>query len=278
MAWRYVAARDVAAPLPARLLSVFRHRRLWRRMAERDLRQRYVGSTLGLAWAIVYPLLLVGIYTFIFTFVFRGRLSPDAPPERYALYVVSGLLPWVAFSEVAGRAAQAMSEHRNLVKYVVFPVQILPLTSLYATALSQAAGLAAVLGLATWVRGGLDAALLLLLPAMLFQAVFLAGVAWALGAAGAVLRDIKELVQVALMVGMFLTPIFYVERDVPRPLRFVVELNPLTHLVRLYRDALLGGGLQHPASLAVFAAVALASLVAGFVVFERTRAFLSDVL
>jgi lipopolysaccharide transport system permease protein len=278
VAWRYVEARDAEAPVLRRLAAVYRHRRLWRRLAERDLRQRYVGSTLGFAWAVVYPLLFVAIYAFIFTFVFRGRLSAEAPTEQYALYVVSGLLPWVAFSEVAGRATQAMAEHRNLVKYVVFPVQILPLTSLYATAFSQLLGLGAVLAFAAWTRGGLDGAVLLLVPVLALQVLFLAGVAWGLGAAGAVLRDVKELVQVALTVGMFLTPIFYVEQIVPARLRFLIELNPLAHLVRLYRDALLGFGVQHPASLAIFGACAVLALLAGFLVFERTRTFLADVL
>ena len=141
MTWRYVEARDAGAPLPGRLLGVWRHRRLWRRMAERDLRQRYVGSALGLAWTALSPLLFVAVYVSIFTFVFGARLSPGAPTAEYALYVLSGLLPWVAFSDVAGRATQTMAEHRNLVKFAVFPVQILPLTSLYAVAFSQGIGL-----------------------------------------------------------------------------------------------------------------------------------------
>jgi homopolymeric O-antigen transport system permease protein len=278
VAWRYVEARDAGAPLPLRLLGLWRHRRLLRRMAERDLRQRYVGSALGLAWTAVGPLIFVGVYVFIFTFVFGARLSAGAPTAQYALYVVAGLLPWVAFAEVAGRATQTMAEHRSLVKFVVFPVQILPLTSLYAVALSQGIGLAVAVLLAVWLNGGPPPALWLLVPVLVLQALFLAGTAWLLGALGAVLRDVREVVQVTLMVGMFLTPIFYLERDLPRPLRLLVEVNPLAHLARLYRDALLGTGIEHPLSLPVFAVVALVTLLAGFLAFERTRVFLSDIL
>src|SRR5438067_3102534 len=173
MSWRYVESSASGGSLPLRLLSVWRHRRLLRRMAGRDLRQRYVGSTLGFAWAVLNPLLFVAIYALIFTFVFGGRLSPGAPTAQYALYVVTGLLPWISFSEVASKSTQAMSEHRNLVKYVVFPVQILPLTSLYAIAFSQLVGLAALLLLAALIRGGLVTGVLLLLPALLLQLVFL---------------------------------------------------------------------------------------------------------
>jgi lipopolysaccharide transport system permease protein len=278
MTWRYVEARDLDAPLLYRLASVWRHRRLLQRMAKRELRQRHAGSALGFTWAILHPLIFVGAYALIFTFVFGGRLSEGAPPAQYALYVVSGLLPWMAFSEVAGKATQSMVEHRNLVKFAVFPVQILPLATLYAVAVTQLIGLAAVLVLKMWVSGGLDAAVLLLPPALLLQGVFLAGAAWLLGAVGTRFRDAKELVQLALMVGMFLTPIFYLEDSVPRPLRLLVTLNPLAHLVNLYRDALLGLGVRHPASFVVFALVAALTLVCGFALFDRARAYMSDIL
>lgn len=284
MTWRYVGALDADRPLLWRLVGIWRHRRLLKRMADRDLRLRYAGSTLGYAWAAIYPLLFIAIYAFIFTFVFRARLGPQAPTEQYALYVISGLLPWVAFSEVAARATQTMAEHRNLVKHAIFPLQILPLTGIYAAAFSQVTGLLAALVLASLFGGGLSASVVLLIPALMLQLLFLAGVAWLLGALGAVLRDVKELVQVALMVGMFLTPIFYVEHDLPTALRPLMELNPMTHLLRLYREALLGTvpGMSTEqvllVSLPVFAVVAFVTLVAGFLVFERTRIFLADIL
>ena len=103
MTWQYLGERPDERPLLVRLLGVARQFQAWRAIAERELRLRYVGSTLGLAWAVVHPLLFVGAYTFIFAFVFRARLAPEAPREQYALYVVLGLLPWVAVTDVATR-------------------------------------------------------------------------------------------------------------------------------------------------------------------------------
>jgi lipopolysaccharide transport system permease protein len=280
MTWRYVGAPDTRMALPLRVLGVWRHRRLLRRMAERDLRQRYVGTAGGVAWAAIYPLLLVAFYAAIFTLVFRGRLSPGAPPAQYALYVVSGLLPWISFAEVAGRATQVMAEHRSLVKFAMFPIQVLPLTSLYTTAFSLGVGLIALTVFAVAVGGGLGPSLLLLLPIVVLQTFFLAGVAWLLGALGAVVRDVREVVSIALLVGMFVTPIFYVEADAPRVLAPFVALNPVAHLIRLYRVALLGSPLEREVlvSLVVFGAVALVAPLIGYRVFERTRALLGDVL
>ena len=281
MAWRYVAARDIDAPFLMRLLGVWRYRTLLRRVAARDLRLRYAGTTLGRVWAVVYPLLLVAFYTAVFTTVFRGRLGPsgaDAAPERYALYVVAGLLPWVAFTEVATRAVQTMAEHRSLVKHVQFPVQILPLGSVYGAALPHCVALLALAAFASWTGGSLSLSPVALAVTLVSHALFLSGIAWLLGALGAMLRDVRELLAIALTAGMFITPIFYVEADAPAPLRLVLQLNPLTHFVRAYREAFLIGPASHPESPFIALAVAGATLLLGFWLFERTRVFLADIL
>ena len=279
MTWRYAAARDADASLLRRLGSVWRHRVLLRRMSERELRLRYAGSSLGRVWAVVFPITLVAFYAAIFTLVFRGRLSGDADqsPQRYALYVVSGLLPWLSLTDVASRAVRTMAEHRSLVKHVMFPVQILPLTAVYAAALPQAAGLVA---LTTWtvLAGGPQVSWPILALVVLLQVVFLVGVAWLLGALGAVVTDVREVLPIVLTAGMFVTPIFYSAADAPPLLRAAVLANPITHLVNGYRDAFLGGPLRHPESLALLAGIAVVTLLVGFVVFERTRTFLADIL
>ena len=281
MSWRYVEARDVDAPLLRRLLGVWRYRALLRRMSERDLRLRYAGTALGRVWAVIYPLLLVAFYAAVFTTVFRGRLggsSADEAPARYAVYVVSGLLPWVAFTEVATRSVQTMAEHRNLIKHVQFPVQILPLGSLYGVALPHAVALLAFTAFAAWSAGGLRIDPIVLALALASFALFLAGVAWLLGALGALVRDLREVLAIALTAGMFVTPIFYVEQDAPAPLRALLQLNPMTHVIRAYRDAFHVGPTSHPESLVIVAPLALLVLIAGFWVFERVRVFLADIL
>jgi lipopolysaccharide transport system permease protein len=277
--WRYVASRDADAPFVQRLLSTWQHRALLVRMSERDVRLRYAGSSLGRVWAVVYPLLLVAFYAAIFTFVFRGRLGQDdQSPQRYALYVISGLLPWLSITEVATRAVQTMAEHRGLVKHVMFPVQILPLTGVYAAVLPQAVGLIALIAFASWVGNGFTAQVLTLGPVVILHLLLLAGVAWLLGAIGALLRDVRELLTIALTAGMFATPIFYTEQDAPALLRLVLNFNPITHLLNAYRDALLGGPPRHPESLPILAAIAVITLAIGFWTFERTRVTLADIL
>ncbi|MAG37167.1 MAG: hypothetical protein CL878_13115 [Dehalococcoidia bacterium] len=278
MTWQYLGERPEQRPLLARLIGVAGHLQAWRAIAERELRLRYVGSTLGLAWAVVHPLLFVGAYTVIFAFVFRARLAPDAPRDQYALYVVLGLLPWVAVTDVATRATEAMATHRSLVKHVRFPLEVVPLYSLAASLLSLLVGLLVLLPVLGWRQGGLPWGAVGLPLILLAQVAFTVGLAWLLGAVGAFLRDIKELVQITFMIGMFLTPIFYVESVLPAPLRPIIWLNPLAHLATLYRGALLTAMPFDALPVVVFSLASLFTLVVGFAVFERARKLLTDLL
>ena len=246
-------------------------------MAQRDLRQRYAGASLGTWWAVVNPLVFVGAYTLLFTVIFRARLTPDSAPSAYALYVVSGLLPWVAFTEVATRATQTVAEHRALIKYTMFPAELLPLTGLYGAMLSQVAGFVVVAGVGIIVTGNVPSGALWIVPALVSQVVFLAGVAWLLGAVGAAFRDAREVIQILLTAGMFFTPIFFDPSTLPAPLRAVVLLNPVAPLIEAFRGAILGAPVD-VSRLAAFGALAVVLAIAGFAAFERVRGELADAL
>ncbi len=277
MTWRYVEVRDRDGPLWRRFLGIWRQRQLLKRMAQRDVRQRYAGASLGTWWAVVNPLVFVGAYTLLFTVIFRARLTPDAPPSAYAMYVVSGLLPWVAFTEVATRATQTVAEHRGLIKYTMFPAELLPLTGLYGAMLSQVAGFVVVAGISAVVSGSLSVGALWIVPALACEVVFLAGVAWLLGAVGAAFRDAREVIQILLTAGMFFTPIFFDVSTLASPLRAVVLLNPIAPLIEAFRGALLGMPVD-AVRVGGFAAFAVILAVAGFASFERVRGELADAL
>lgn len=277
MTWRYVEVRDRDGPLWRRLYGVWRQRRLLGRMAHRDLRQRYAGASLGTWWAIVNPLVFVGAYTLLFTVIFRARLTPDSPPAAYAMYVVSGLLPWVAFTEVATRATQTVAENRALIKYTMFPSELLPLTGLYGAMLSQIAGFAVVSLGGAVVFGRIPGSIWWIVPALSAELVFLAGVAWLLGAIGAAFRDTREVIQIVLTAGMFFTPIFFDVTTLPSTLRVVVLLNPIAPLIEAFRGAVLATPVD-PLRVLGFAAFSCVLVVIGFGAFERVRGELADAL
>ena len=275
--WRYIEVRDRDGPLWRRFIGLWLRRHLLLRMALRDVRQRYAGASLGIWWAIINPLVFVCAYTLLFTVIFRARLTPGSPPTEYALYVVSGLLPWIAFSEVATKATQTVSEHRNLIKYTMFPAELLPLTGLFGAMLSQIAGLTLVVVVSALARGGMLVDFFWIVPALLLEVVFLAGVAWTLAAVGAVLRDVRELVPIVLTTGMFFTPIFYEAESLPTVVQTFISINPLVPLLRVFRAAIVGIAFR-PVELGWFALVAITFALVGFTAFERVRGELADTL
>jgi lipopolysaccharide transport system permease protein len=246
-------------------------------MAQRDLRQRYAGASLGTWWAVVNPLVFVGAYTLLFTVIFRARLTPDSPPSAYAMYVVSGLLPWVAFTEVATRATQTVAEHRGLIKYTMFPAELLPLTGLYGAMLSQITGLLVVLAWSIIVNREVYWAIVWIIPTIFLEVTFLAGVAWTLAAVGAVLRDFRELIPIILTAGMFITPIFYDVSTMPIYIRTLILLNPLVPLIDTFRAMIVGTVLSFQ-QLILFSLFAIILCISGFIAFERVCGELADTL
>lgn len=218
-----------------------RHRGLLAAMTRRELTDRYTGQVLGAAWAILSPLLTMLIYVLVFTFIFRGRLGEVTDPTAFTAYALAGLAPWVAFSEGLSRTVGAVTGNANLVKQIVFPLEVLPLKVVLATLPTLLMGLtcaviaAAVSGLADPLR------LLLELPmAILFYLLFVAGVGLLMSAFGVFLRDIKDIIAFLLGVGMFLNPIIYPPGSAPKWLEASFAVNPIANMIFCFHDAITG--------------------------------------
>jgi lipopolysaccharide transport system permease protein len=143
--------------------------------------------------------------------------------------------------------------------------------------LSQVVGFVVVSGVSAFVSGNVALEALWIIPALITEVVFLAGVAWLLGAVGAAFRDSREIIQILLTAGMFFTPIFFDAQTLPPPLRAVVLLNPIAPLIEAFRGAILGT-LVDGARVAGFAAFAVLLALLGFASFERVRGELADAL
>lgn len=216
----------------------------------RDLQARFRGTLLGFAWVLAHPLLLFAVYAFLFTELLGVRLAAGdgVPAGSMGVYMFTGTLCWSAFADAVQRSTSCIVDNRNLVQKVRFPAELLPLEVGLSSLVTLAAGVAAFTlftGLSSvWPVPGLEllwwGALLLLL-----QLLLTTGLGLALSAIHVVWRDTLPLVGVALTVGMFATPIFWVPSPevLPGIGRWLplVEANPLHHLVRAWREVLMGG-------------------------------------
>lgn len=252
-------------------------------LVRRDLEARYKGSVLGNLWPLVNQLSQLLIYTYVFSIVLKVKLSlkglPDDNNIAFGLWLFAGLLPWIAFTSGLTQAAGSVVGRPNLVKKVVFPLEMLPLVPVLSALIESALGLAALIVLAAISSGRLPETLALLPFVWLPQFLLTAGLGYFCAGLTVFLRDIPQTLGVALNLGFYLTPIVYPANVIPEQLRgWVFWLNPLAAIAEVYRDLVLAGEVNHWGEWAVASAVSLVIFLGGFSLYRRLRPGFADVL
>ena len=270
--------KAIMGAVSAPLQTVTRHRSLIRSMVRRDIVGRYRGSFGGLFWTVIHPLLLMLTYTFVFGIVLQTRFSPGAPPSDFVLYLLAGMLPWLALSEALGRAPGVVLEHSNFVKKLLFPVEILPVNLTIAGLFSQAFGVA--IFLVGMVVTGRDLSVTALyIPVLLIpQFLLTLGLAWFLAALGVFFRDLSQLIGFLLTVWFFMTPICYPEASLPQNYLWLFEKNPMFALVRAYRAVLLEGVPPAWEPLAIWTGIAAMFLILAHAWFYKLKKSFADLV
>jgi len=260
------------------VLTLWRNRSLIRTMVRRDILGRYRGSFGGVFWTLLNPLLLMLTYFFVFGVVLNARFGNDPSRTGFALYFLAGMLPWLAFSEAAGRAPTVMIEHRNFVKKLVFAVETLPFNLVISGLVSEIFGLALFSAGFLIARGTLPASVLWLPLLIVPQILFTAGVAWWLAALGVFVRDLGQVIGFLLTLWFFLTPICYPEASLPSMAAPLLAKNPIYVLVRGYRAVFLEGHAPAFAPLWKLWLVSIAAFVAGHACFYKLRKSFADII
>lgn len=248
-------------------------------MARRDVLGRYKGSVLGLGWSLLYPLLLLATYTFVFRLIFKARWpGMDDQPATFALNIFAGLVLFNLFSEVVGRAPRLLLDQPNLVKRVVFPLEVLPWIGTAAAGFHATLSLAVLLLGTLVLQGGLPLAALSIPFVLLAMLPMLLCMGWLLAGLGVFLRDIGQMVAPVLNVMLFLTPVLYPASALPAAVQRWLVLNPLTLPIESVRNALLLGQWPDAGALLLYTAVWLLLAAAAAGVFERLRPAFPDQL
>lgn len=267
----------MAGSFPECLMGLLRYLGLIRVLTADDLRRTYAGSVAGLSWILIKPLLLVGLYGLLFGIVFQARGRPSQTASEYLLLLLTGLLPWLVFSEAVSAAVGSITSNISLVTKIVFPIEVLPMSRVLATSLSGLVSLALLVVLLLFLHQ-VGWTLVLLPLLFLAQLCFTIGLAWLLSAMNAVVRDTSQVLPLALMVWMFLSPVVYTSEMVPQAMALVFSFNPMTYFLEGYRMILLTN--QSPTAL-IWMVVTVLSLVlflSGLWVLCRMRAMIADVI
>lgn len=258
---------------------LFKNRYMIWMMAMRDLKATYVGSIFGFMWAVINPLMQMAIYGVIFGVFFKSTPDPVYGTDSYILFLFCGLIPWQFFSQALGSSATVLVANSSLVKKAVgFPSEILPIVTVVSNIISHAIGLALLLALTLFTKGVLPAAAPLILIYLGLASLFAIGLGWIMSSANVFLRDIQQVLALALTAWLFFTPVVYSPGMVPANFLWVMKLNPIYHFVEGYRLALLAGRPLPPAGLAYLAASSVFTLAAGGIFFRRLKPMFAETL
>lgn len=258
-------------------VDLIRSRRIVFALAANDFRNRFLGSHLGLLWAIIQPVATVSILVFVFSVAFQGEPQDGVP---FGLWLVAGIIVWFFFAETWSGATSSVVEQSYLVKKVVFRVSMLPLVKL-AASLPIHLFLTLATCVAFFLFGHPPGIHILqvfyYLPAMI---LFLLGLSWLTSSLFIFLRDVGQAIAIFLQFGFWLTPIVWPVNSVPAGVQQIFMLNPLNYLVSGYRDAFLGTAWfwEKQVYTLYFWSVTLAILILGALVFAKLRPHFADVL
>ncbi|MDX2147976.1 MAG: ABC transporter permease [Planctomycetota bacterium] len=269
----------------AMIRDLWRHRHLARQFASRQIEAKYKGQRLGLLWAVLTPLIMLAIYTFVFAIVFPskwatpGQETRSEPLGAFALSLFIGLLTFGVFRDLVARAPGLIVGYPNYVKKVVFPLQVLAISELIAALVNFA------IGMGVWLIGwfaieqtlpslGLLWMPLILLPVVLFGL----GLHWLFSALGVFLRDLANVVELGVTVLFFLSPIFYSIENVPERVRWLVALNPLAPVLESARNAAMRGLAPDLQWFAFSLGISALAALVGYAFFMKSKRAFGDVV
>ncbi|HXK53878.1 MAG TPA: ABC transporter permease [Hyphomicrobiales bacterium] len=265
----------VAAPYTIAM----RNHDLIRRLVQRDIESRFRGTVLGKVWAVIAPLFMLAIYTFVFGVILNSRWQ-DRTDEPFLFPVIyfSGLIVFNFFFDSVARAPTLMRENQAFIKKIFFPVEIFAFAIVGSAIFRFGIGLA-ILAVFYLPIVGLPPLAVITYPVLFFGlALFTLGFAWILSAVSVFIRDIAHLIGLVTMLFMFLSPVFYPLSAVPEGLRAVLMFNPLTFPLESMRNALFFGDWPGLAGMAVYLAAGWLWAAAGHGIFMRLRPGFADVV
>ena len=248
------------------------------RLVRRDFEQRYVGSAGGWLWGAVHPLVLLGSYYFIFEVCMHMKLPAGEVTNNYLMYLFCGFLPWLLFQETVIRSAGSLIEHSNLITKTVFPAEVVPVSIFLSSLIHHLIALAIVVACTGIFLKAVSLKILLLPMYMFFLGLLAVGVGWIVSSLHVYLRDTAQVISVVMTLWFWATPIMITEKQIPPRFHALIELNPMSWVVRAYRYRLLSTQWPSWQEIAVLFGYSAIVFVTGGLFFRHLKRGFADVL
>lgn len=260
--------------------SLYKNKNLIFQLCKRDILSRYKGSVIGIAWSVVTPVLMLLLYTFVFSYVFKARWGegPELPKEMFALVLYTGMILHALISECLNRAPTLMLANANYVKKVVFPLEVLIWIILFSALFQTAIGFLLLIIAKLIITSELSLTIFYLPLILMPFSLFVLGITWIFSAIGVYFKDISHISTILTTVLMFASPIFYSVSLIPENLRIYIYLNPLTYFIEESRNVLIWEIAPNLTHLFFVFVISISVAVFGFIFFQKTRKGFADVL
>jgi lipopolysaccharide transport system permease protein len=264
--------------LASGIRSLYINRSLLRSLVIRDIQTRYRGTIFGFMWALVYPLMMLAVYTFVFGGVFNARWGSDGDMKDFVLMLYCGLIVHAVFSETLTRSPAAIVSNPSYVKKVVFPLELLTVGHLASAAFNALIGLV-LLCLFLLIQYQSIPFTAFYVPLVFAPVlVLIVGLAWFLAAIGVFFRDVGQMIGVIMSLLLFLSPVFYPASSAPALAQRLIYLNPLTYPIEQLRAVLVLGSQPDWVEWLVYCIVSIVTAIGGLWIFQKSRPAFADVV
>lgn len=252
---------------------VYKYREMIYNFVRKDLRGRYKESMLGFLWTFINPLFQLIIYTLVFSFILKSDI------DKYYLFLFVALIPWIFFSASLTGGSTSILSQKDMVKKIYFPREVLPISYVTSCFVNMLYGFIIVFIVVVFTGVKLSLGSLLYLPLiMIIEYILALGIALMSSAITVYFRDFEHILGIISMAWMYLTPIMYNIDIVPPKYQRLFSINPMTPVIRAYRDILYYGRTPHIRTLISATLLGLSVLIFGWILFGRLkRGFVEEI-
>lgn len=233
-----------------------------------EISGKYAGSVIGLFWAVLYPTILFCIYSVLYIFIFRVKPS-DMTTNMYLIYIMSGLIPFLGFSEALSSGTTSLANKKSLLLNTAYPSEFIPLQAVLCSHMTLFVGIILLLLTKLVLLHSISWAVLVIPLLILLQLMFTAGIVWCLSVLNLVLKDIQQSLAFLTMLLMIMSPIAYTPSMVPAALKLILYLNPFSYFVWAYQDIFVNGAIT--SNLLMVIIISLLSFISGSIFYDKTK-------
>ena len=259
--------------------TLYKNSYLMKQLVKKDIQQRYQGSVLGMLWSFLVPVLMLIIYTFVFSEVFQAKWDIDTSDKyQFALVLFCGLSAFNMVGEVMNRSTSLIASNTNYVKKVIFPLEMLPVVVMCSALFNCVVSFSILIAAKLIIYHNVSRTLYLIILAMIPLVILCTGLGLFISALSVYLKDVGNVISVLVTVHMYLSPVFFPLTSVPESFRAVCEVNPMTYIIENFRNVVLYGNSLDWKFFAISCVVSVLVYLGGKVVFMRAKEGFADVL